>query len=104
MKNNAKNSKSEGLVKNLESWCLIGSGIKSLKPVQLRPNRDALDILYDELLARRKKNGHAKFNYIYIWKTKSGETIRIKDMETKHLYNIIHYIEENSTKKWEKSK
>ena len=93
MEKDLKKRKYEGLAKNLQSWCLVSSGLKSLKPVQLRPNSTALVVLYDELLARRRKDGHAKFNYIYVWKTKGGEILDIKDIETKHLYNIIQYIE-----------
>ena len=103
MKKDLKNRKYEGLTKNLYAWANIKLGLKSLEYVKLRPNKDSLDILYDELLARRKKNGHAKFEFIYVWQTKSGETIRLYDMETKHLYNIIRYIEDNKDKKWEKS-
>lgn len=103
MKKDSKKHKYGGLTKNLYTWANLGLGVKSFKPVKLRPNKDSLDILYDELLARRKKNGHAKFDFIYVWQTKSGEIIKLHDMETKHLYNIIHYIEENNNKKWEKS-
>lgn len=77
---------------NLELWAHANTN-QSFKSVLLNHSKETIDILYDELLARRKKNNHAKFPYIYIWRTKSGEKLPIKDMETKHLFNIIKYLE-----------
>lgn len=78
---------------NLELWAHAHSNLVSFKPVILNHSKETIDILYDELLARRKKNNHAKFPYIYVWRTKTGEKIPVKDMETKHIYNIIRYLE-----------
>jgi len=80
-------------VNNLELWAHAHSNLVSFKPVILNHSKETIDILYDELLARRKKNNHAKFPYIYVWRTKTGEKIPVKDMETKHIYNIIRYLE-----------
>ena len=77
---------------NLDLWAHANTG-QSFKFVQLNHSKETIDILYDELFARRKKNNHAEFPCIYIWRTKSGDKLPIKDMETKHIYNIIKYLE-----------